>query len=61
MSGNRQLTRRDLAINSTSRAPIPNINTPGSPMMEEMNLTNVSQAAERHGGRSWKNYPKKHS
>jgi hypothetical protein len=30
-------------------------------MMQEMNLTNVSQAAERHGGRSWKNYPKKHS
>lgn len=57
----RQLTQKDLAINSTSKAPIPNINTPGSPMMKEMNLVNVSGAAERHGGRSWRSYPKKHS
>lgn len=50
----REITRRDISLNSTSRAPMQNINTAPTQMMSEMNLVNTAGAVEKRAGSSLK-------
>lgn len=54
MAKRREITRKDVSLNSTSRAPIPNINSTPPANMKPFNLPAQAGLAEKKGGASWK-------